>query len=54
MTDPEPPPPDAIAGLADEVRRLLAREEMWLAPSPEVLRTILDCIAAESPTGERP
>jgi hypothetical protein len=46
MTDPEPPSPDARRQL-DDVRQLLAREEMWLAPPPELLRLILDCIAAE-------
>jgi hypothetical protein len=47
MTDPEPPPPEVPRQL-DDVLGLLAREEMWLAPTPELLRTILDCIAVES------
>lgn len=53
MTDPEPPAPEARS-MRGEMRRLLASEEMWSVPPPELLRAILDTIAAESPTGERP
>jgi hypothetical protein len=59
MTDSEPPspevPPDAVTGgLTDEVRRLLARPELWLVPPPELLRAVVDCIAAESLPREPP